>query len=209
MPWSPSDIPTGLTSWFDSSDAATLTFAGANVTQWGDKSPAGNHAFPFVSGPTITIFDSKPMLFIRAGAASAMHTTVARSYGDFTAAVFFKKGTDQQFQRLIDTEIDTGFWLGRGPNSGQWGGGVIEISSPFGQYRAGISRGRPLAGATGESAYGFRRQPFRYENWLNDNSGKPSPRHRLNLFWFDQYRRSSRHRRNPDLDQGAARLGEG
>ena len=133
VPWSPSDIPTGLTSWFDSSDAATLTFAGANVTQWGDKSPAGNHAFPFVSGPTITIFDSKPMLFID-GAVSAMHTTVARSYGDFTAAVFFKKGTDQQFQRLIDTEIDTGFWLGRGPNSGQWGGGVIEISSPFGQY---------------------------------------------------------------------------
>jgi len=133
VPWSPSDISTGLTSWFDSSDAATLTFAGANVSVWGDKSPAGSHAFPFSSGPTITIVDSKPAL-IFAGAASALHTTTSRSYGDLTAAVFFKRGTDEAFQRLLDANISQGFWLGHGGSGGQWGGGVIEPSSPYGQY---------------------------------------------------------------------------
>ncbi len=42
-PFSPSDIP-GLILWLDASDASTIQQSGGFVSQWSDKSGAGNHA---------------------------------------------------------------------------------------------------------------------------------------------------------------------
>jgi len=42
VPWTPTNIAT--TSWYDASDASTITETGGAVSQWADKSGNGNDA---------------------------------------------------------------------------------------------------------------------------------------------------------------------
>lgn len=51
-PWTPGEI-SNMNLWLDASDAGTITLSGTNVSQWSDKSGAGNHATPYNQGPTV------------------------------------------------------------------------------------------------------------------------------------------------------------
>ena len=41
--WTPQDIASGLTGWYDAADASSITKSGNSVTQWSDKSGQGLH----------------------------------------------------------------------------------------------------------------------------------------------------------------------
>ncbi len=68
--------------------------------------------------------------------AQKITTPVNDTLGDFTVEVWFKDdGDNRAYERLVDKNYTSGFWLGRNnatPNS--WGGGVREGSVPYGIY---------------------------------------------------------------------------
>ena len=68
VPIAPDEI-TGLTAWYDASDAATITKSGADVSGWDDKSGNGNNltntgGFPqFITGGVSSVFPNDCIRF--------------------------------------------------------------------------------------------------------------------------------------------------
>lgn len=57
-------------------------------------------------------------------------------FDNFTVYIVFKDDANlRNSERLIDHDRNNGFWMGRSPSGGhQWGGGVLQGSSPYGTY---------------------------------------------------------------------------
>jgi len=70
-----------------------------------------------------------------AGAStSGITTPITTAFTDFTCMVWFNDNTPINFERLVDKNFSAGFWVGRNGTTNQWGGGVLESSSPFGVF---------------------------------------------------------------------------
>ncbi|MGK5085427.1 LamG-like jellyroll fold domain-containing protein, partial [Bdellovibrionota bacterium FG-1] len=63
-------------------------------------------------------------------------TSLATAFNDFTVEVWFKSNsTIGGYERLIDKNYISGFWMGRSSTTaGSWGGGVEEGVPPYGVY---------------------------------------------------------------------------
>lgn len=72
------------------------------------------------------------------GAASFSIDQITTSYnialGDFTACVWFNPTADSAFQRIVDKNYATGFWIGQGGGTAYWGAGVRQSGDPYGTY---------------------------------------------------------------------------
>ena len=69
------------------------------------------------------------------GAANYVSTSFTEALGDFSVfAWFFAQGELAGYERVVDKDVANGFWMGRNNVSNEFGGGVRESSSPFGDY---------------------------------------------------------------------------
>jgi hypothetical protein len=63
-------------------------------------------------------------------------STCTRQDTDYTLMVWFKDdGTIRTYERLVDKNYVSGFWLGRNNNiANTWGGGILESTDPYGVF---------------------------------------------------------------------------
>jgi hypothetical protein len=89
-PFTP-DILSGLSAWYDASDASTLTLSVDQVTQWRDKSGNGLHLIPPASGSITYVPNSKvskPSILTDATAYLATVSSTLNLSGTSGATIF-------------------------------------------------------------------------------------------------------------------------
>jgi hypothetical protein len=70
------------------------------------------------------------------GVDDYVNTSITTTYNNFTIGVWFKQvGNIIGYQRLIDKDYISGFWIGRNAGvANSWGGGVLESGPPYGRF---------------------------------------------------------------------------
>lgn len=99
-----------------------------------DRSPTGGNNGT-ITGATKTIGKVGQALSFD-GSSNRVTTTLNSQLNDFTVSVWFKDdGVIQTYERLVDKNYVSGFWLGRnGATANSWGGGILESAGPYGIF---------------------------------------------------------------------------
>ena len=115
----------------------SITLSGQNVLAWNDIS-GNNFNFTSVLPPTIpldninNINNIYPIYFNN----SNLISTNAISINDFNAFIVYKKrGAINAYERILEQDFATGFWIGRNStNPNNFGSGYKNTSPPYGIY---------------------------------------------------------------------------
>jgi hypothetical protein len=120
-------INSGLVLALDAADRNSYPGSG---TTWSDVSGNGNSG-TLTNGPT---FSNNSIVFD--GTNDYVNTSITTAYNDFTIGVWFKQvGNIIGYQRLVDKDYISGFWIGRNASvANSWGGGVLESGDPYGRF---------------------------------------------------------------------------
>jgi hypothetical protein len=128
----PSGIVTsGLVMYLDAGVGSSYPGSG---TAWTDISYNGNDG-TLVNGPTYSSADGGSILFD--GTDDNASTLFNGTLNDFTICCWFKAtdSSNNPYTRLLDKSFTGGFWLGKDAASpDSWGGGIQEVSPPFGRF---------------------------------------------------------------------------
>lgn len=92
-----------------------------------DGTPSGDVAETDGVGSGAMTFD---------GANDYVETGMQKAFGDFTACVWFRDdGNAVTYERLLNSHVFEGFWMGRkGDLANEWGGGILETAAPYGDF---------------------------------------------------------------------------
>jgi len=120
-------VTSGLVLALDAADRNSYV---SGSTVWNDVSGNGNSG-SLVNGPT---FSNNSIVFD--GVDDYVNTSITTTYNDFTIGVWFKQvGNIIGYQRLLDKDYISGFWIGRNAGvANSWGGGVLESGPPYGRF---------------------------------------------------------------------------
>ena len=136
-PWTPASLSDGLAMWLDASDSSTFTLASGAVAEWRDRSGNGRHVSQATAAQRPARVENvvNGRAVVRwSGAARGLTTASDLSFGDFDVFVAFRDTGVSAYERLVDHEYTTGFWLGRDEtNAGSWRSGVQEAALPHGR----------------------------------------------------------------------------
>lgn len=114
-------------------DAANQKSYLSGSTVWKDLS-LNNNSGSLVNGPT---FDSANLgSIVFDGVDDYIVTPYNVTLLDFTVGAWFKSnGLNNTYNRIVDKDYASGFWIGRNFNIiNSWGGGVLEQNYPYGRY---------------------------------------------------------------------------
>lgn len=151
--FSPSDL-SGLLLWLegdggtfqDSAGTIAAAAAGDVVGLWTDRSGNVSNAVQATTAqkPVLEAGPSSGTFGIRFDGGQGMATGITAAIGDFTAFVCFRdRNGPASFERLIDKNYASGFWVGRSATgSDLMGGGIRQTSSPFGLFVAASDSSR-------------------------------------------------------------------
>lgn len=133
-------IPTeGLLYWQD------FTVPNCHVTGSLRTSDLTNTAVTgsFFNAPAYS-FVSASMQFYGNVRNTYIGTNFLRAVNDATVICIYKSlSITGTYERLVDRNFSTGFWLGRDSNTAnRWGGGFIRPTSPYGIYDNGFTDGQ-------------------------------------------------------------------
>ena len=122
----PNIVTDGLVLYLDA--ANTKSYASGS-TAWNDLVGINNGTL--VNGPTFNSANGGSIVFD--GSNDYVSTTYNAVLTNFTFCAWFRQsGSVISYQRIVDKNYITGFWVGRnGTTPNSWGGGVIETNSPF------------------------------------------------------------------------------
>jgi hypothetical protein len=128
--YSPKIVTDGLVLCLDA--ANTRSYVSGSTT-WSDLSRSGNNG-TLTNSPTFNSANGGSIVFD--GTNDFVSTTYNAVLTNFTFCAWFRQsGSVISYQRIVDKNYITGFWVGRnGTTPNSWGGGVIEPNPPFGRY---------------------------------------------------------------------------
>ena len=136
-PWTPADLSTGAALWLDANDASSFTITDGRVEEWRDRS--GNNRHVRQNTPSARPVREANLVNGKAavrwdGSYRSLRTTTNLTLNDFDLFVVFRDTGAQNFERLVDHDYVSGFWLGRdNTNVNSWRSGVREPTAPYGR----------------------------------------------------------------------------
>ena len=118
--WTPSLVSSTMLLWLDASDRTTVITSGSNVTQWSDKSGAGNHMTQGVAAnqPILCTSVLNGLNVINFGVSSFMQNTgiaVPRAYTIFGVGytnASYTVSIYNVFTRMVSSIVDTVLFFG-------------------------------------------------------------------------------------------------
>jgi len=128
--YGPSIVTDGLVFYVDAGNSKSYDGVSGGTT-WIDL--VGGNDGTLTNGPTYDSGNAGSIVFD--GVDDQVSTPFNDALGDFTACAWFKKDSNiDTYERILDKNYVSGFWVGRKSTSNTWGGGVRESSSPYGRY---------------------------------------------------------------------------
>jgi titin len=140
--WTPADIPGGLALWLDAADAASLTVAGGQVSEWRDRSGWARHAVQTDPSrrPTFTATDARaggrPTVGAPTGVGLIGLDLPSFAMRRFVGVVGFGNGTETTFAGYPTLVAGPGSWgvprFGMGSNgTSSWFSGDTLTGTSF------------------------------------------------------------------------------
>jgi hypothetical protein len=129
--YSPKIVTEGLVLYLDAANPYSYV---SGSTSWNDLSRSQTNG-TLVNGPTYSSANLGSIVFD--GVDDYVDTTYNQQLNDFTIGVWFNaNSTSEAAGRLLDKDYINGTWLGKNPvgTVNSWGGGVREVSAPYGIY---------------------------------------------------------------------------
>lgn len=140
----PASLPSLVDGWFSNglfyTDAGTTlaTSSGDAVQQWSSQTGAKKGSQATLGNKPLLRIGANGVKYLEFSSGSLQHliTDITAAYSDFTIVVLYKdRGTATSYERLVDKDFSSGFWIGRNDTAANaWGGGVRETSAPYGIY---------------------------------------------------------------------------
>jgi hypothetical protein len=127
----PNIVKDGLVFYLDAGSPNSFYPPTAGAT-WKDTSGNG-HIGTLTNGPTYDSANGGTIVFD--GVDDYVSTNYNTALTDFTVGVWFKSTNVSGYQRVLDKNYTSGFWIGRNTTlANSWGGGICEPTAPYGRF---------------------------------------------------------------------------